>query len=181
MALKSTIFKAELSITDLDRHYYAELALTLARHPSETDERMMARLVAFALHADEALQFTRGLSSDDEPDLWQKNLSGEIELWIELGHPDEKRLRRACGRARQVVVYSYQKRSGLTWWEQIKGSAGRFGNLSVRMLPENAIAELAALAERSMRLQCMLQDGQLWISSGERNIEVTPELLKASS
>ncbi|HXH71658.1 MAG TPA: YaeQ family protein, partial [Mariprofundaceae bacterium] len=116
MAINATIFKAEVQITDLDRHYYADHQLTIARHPSETDSRMMVRLVAFAFHAGEALQFTRGISTEDEPDLWQKSMSGEIELWIELGQPDEKRIRKACGRARKVIVYTYQQRSGEAWW-----------------------------------------------------------------
>ncbi|MCP3669955.1 MAG: YaeQ family protein, partial [Gammaproteobacteria bacterium] len=105
MALKATIFKTEIQVTDMDRNHYQNYAFTIARHPSETDERMLARLLAFSMHAEESLTFTKGLSTDDEPDLWQKSLSGEIELWIDLGQPDEKRIRRACGRARQVVVF----------------------------------------------------------------------------
>lgn len=105
MALKATIFKAEISISDMDRHYYQEHPLTIAQHPSETNERMMVRLLAFALNADERLEFTKGLSADDEPELWNKNYSDEIELWIELGQPDEKRIRKACGRSRQVIIY----------------------------------------------------------------------------
>src|SRR5512147_3279852 len=106
MALKSTIFKAELQISDMDRNYYGSHSLTIARHPSETDERMMVRLLAFALHANEGLAFGRGLSTDDEPDLWQRDLTGAIRLWIDVGLPDEKLLRRACGRADEVVVYA---------------------------------------------------------------------------
>ena len=93
MAPKATVIKAELQVTDLDRHYYASHNLTLAQHPSETDERLMVRLLAFALHADERLEFGRGLSDEDEPALWKRNYSDEIELWIELGQPDESRLR----------------------------------------------------------------------------------------
>ena len=107
MALKATIFKADLQIADMDRNYYQDHALTLARHPSETDERMMVRLLAFAIHADEALTFTKGLFDTEEPDLWQKDLTGAIQLWIEVGQPDEKRILKACGRSEQVIVYSY--------------------------------------------------------------------------
>src|SRR5680860_958910 len=106
MALKATIFKATLNIADMDRHYYADHQLTLAQHPSENDERMMIRLLAFALNAREGLEFTKGLSTDDEPELWQKSLSDEIELWIELGLPDESRLRKACNRSKQVILYT---------------------------------------------------------------------------
>ncbi len=118
MALKATIFKADLQIADMDRRYYGDHTLTIARHPSETDERMMVRLLAFAMHADEALSFGRGLSTDDEPDLWRKDLTGTIEIWIDVGLPDEKRVRRACGRARQVFVYSYGGRGAELWWDQ---------------------------------------------------------------
>ena len=126
MALKSTIFKAELSIADMDRHYYGDHNLTLARHPSETDERMMVRLVAFVLNAHTDLEFTKGISTDDEPDLWLKGLSGEIELWIDLGQPDEKRIRQACGRAQQVLIYCYSGHGAEIWWSQIQGKLDRF-------------------------------------------------------
>jgi uncharacterized protein YaeQ len=104
MALKSTIFKVELSVADIDRGYYRDHSLTLARHPSETDERMMVRLLAFALHADPALEFGRGLSAEDEPDLVRRDLTGASEQWIEVGLPDEPEVRKACGRSRAVSV-----------------------------------------------------------------------------
>ena len=107
MAIKATICKANLQIADMERHYYQDHALTLARHPSETDERMMVRLLAFALHAHEYLEFGQGMTADDEADVWQKDLTGAIELWIDVGLPDEKLIRKACGRANQVVVYCY--------------------------------------------------------------------------
>ena len=106
MALTATVFKADLQIADMDRGYYADHHLTLARHPSETDERMMVRLLAFALHASEALQFTKGVCADDEPQLWERSLSDEPLLWIEVGLPDERRLRKACNRARQRATLS---------------------------------------------------------------------------
>ncbi len=118
MALPSTIFKATLQISDIDRQYYGEHQLTLARHPSETDERMMVRLFAFALHADENLNFTKGLCADDEPDLWQKSLTGEIALWIDVGLPDERRVRKACGRAEKVCLYLYGGRAADLWWQK---------------------------------------------------------------
>ncbi len=175
MAIKSTIFKAELQITDLDRHYYADHQLTIARHPSENDERMMVRLLAFALHASNALQFTKGISTDDEPDIWQKSLSGEIELWIELGQPDEKRLRRACGRARQVVIYNYQQSSGKAWWEQGKNRFSRFDNLTAFSIGDETVASLAGMAARTMQLQCTIQDGAILFSNGAHSLEIAPE------
>ncbi|HKI60503.1 MAG TPA: YaeQ family protein [Mariprofundaceae bacterium] len=178
MAIKSTIFKAELQITDMDRHYYADHQLTMARHPSENDERMMVRLLAFILNASESLQFTKGLSTEDEPELWQKSMSDEIELWIDLGQPDEKRIRKACGRSRKVVICIYQYRSGKEWWERHQNRLARFDNLSIVALDDESVGALGRMAERSMRLQCTIQDRQLWLTDGERSIEITPEIWK---
>ena len=172
MALKSTIFKADLQIADMDRHYYEPHSLTLARHPSETDERMMVRLLAFALHADEALSFTKGLSTDDEPDLWLKDLSGEIDLWIDIGQPDEKRIRKACGRARQVAIYCYSSRSAAIWWEQNSSKLQRFDNLRVINVQNDASKQLAKLAQRNMQLQCTVQDGQVWLGNDTETVQV---------
>lgn len=145
----------------MDRHYYATHALTLARHPSETDERLMVRLLAFALYADERLEFGRGLSSDDEPDLWRTSRSGEIELWIDLGQPDDSRIRKACGRAEQVVVINYSGRASDIWWDKIASSLNRCSNLTVLDIAASTVDELTALADRGMRLQCMIQDGHV--------------------
>ena len=175
MALKATIFKAELQLSDMDRHHYQTYPLTLARHPSETDERMMIRLLAFALNADEQLSFTKGISTDDEPDLWLKNLSGEIELWIELGQPDEKRLRKACGRAKQVIVYPYAERSAALWWQQSQQTFKRFENLSVKRISVSGNHALSDLAQRNMSLTCTIQEGQLWLSDGQRDLTVDLE------
>ena len=161
MAIKATVFRAELQVSDMDRHYYATHALTLARHPSETDERLMVRLLAFALYVDERLMFGRGLSSEDEPDLWRTSRSGEIELWIDLGQPDDARIRKACGRAEQVVVITYSGRAADIWWEKVAPSLSRCGNLTVIDIAPATVAELAALADRGMRLQCMIQDGHV--------------------
>src|SRR5258705_10302215 len=130
MALKSTIFKAELSVADIDRGYYRDHVLTIARHPSETDERMMVRLLAFALHADERLAFGRGLSTEDEPDLWQRDLTGSIEKWIDVGLPDEREVRKACGRARAVYVLAYGGRAGGVWGEGGRGKNEGPGRLA---------------------------------------------------
>lgn len=180
MALKATIFKADLQIADMDRHYYGDHALTIARHPSETDERMMARVLAFALHAHEALAFGKGLSADDEPDLWQKDLTGAIEVWIEVGQPDEKRLLKACGRSSQVVVYCYSSASNI-WWSQISGKVERAKNLRVLNLPSAASLALAKLAQRSMQLQCTIQDGQIWMSGSDQTVQIELDVLKSTA
>jgi uncharacterized protein YaeQ len=178
MALSSTIFKAHLQVADMDRHYYGEHQLTLARHPSETDERMMVRLLAFALHADEHLTFTKGLCDDDEPALWQKSLSDEIELWVDVGLPDERRVRKACNRSAQVVVYLYGGRNADLWCQRNLGKLRRFDNLSVVEIPETACSELVGLVQRSMQLQCTVQDGELWLNCGDRTIGITPQVRK---
>lgn len=172
MALKATIFKAELHISDMDRNYYQDHSLTIARHPSENDERMMVRLLAFALHAHEALSFAEGMSTDDEPALWQKDLTGAIELWIEVGQPDEKRIRKACGRAKQVAVYSFSGHGADVWWKQIKNSLEGFKNLTVINLPVGASQELTKLARRTMQLQCTIQDGQIWLSDNNATVHL---------
>ncbi|MDH4133687.1 MAG: YaeQ family protein [Gammaproteobacteria bacterium] len=172
MASNATIFKATLQIADMDRQYYADHALTVARHPSETDERMMVRLLAFVRHAHESLVFGRGLSAEDEPDLWRKDLTGVIELWIEVGQPEEKRLRRACNRAAQVVVYNYGGRGADLWWEQNREALGRQENLTVLNLPYESSRALAGLAQRSMLLQCTVQDGQVWLGDGQNALAV---------
>ncbi len=177
MAVKATVFKAALQIADLDRHYYADHALTLARHPSETDERMMVRLLAFALYASEALIFGKGLSNDEEPDLWQKDLTGAIERWIEVGLPDERAIRKACGRAAQVVVISYGRAAPI-WWNENRDKLQRLDNLTVLNLPPENTQALAALASRTMQLQCTLQEGHVMITSEAGMIEVEPAILQ---
>ncbi len=178
MALKATIFKAEIQIADMDRNHYQSYPLTLARHPSETDERMLLRIVAFALNAHERLGFCKGISTDDEPDLWRKSLSDEIELWIELGQPDEKRIRRACGRARQVIVYPYAERSAAVWWQQNGADYRRFDNLSVIKLSTSGDVALSELAQKNMNLTCTIQEGQVWLSDGVRDVTLEQAVWK---
>ena len=179
MALSSTIFKASLQISDMDRHYYDDHQLTLARHPSETDERMMVRLLAFVLHADELLSFTKGLCADEEPALWQKSLSDEIELWIDVGLPDERRLRKACSRSSQVCLYLYGGRNADLWWQRNASKLNRFSNLSVFEISELACQELTTLVQRSMKLQCTIQDGEVWLNCGDQTVNVSPLLRKS--
>lgn len=174
MALKATIFKAELQISDMDRQYYRNHTLTVARHPSETDERMLLRLIAFALYAEDELKFTRGLSAVEEPDLWRHDLTGEIELWLDLGQPEERRLRKACGRARRVVVICAGGRAAEIWWEKNRAKLEKLGNLTVLHLPEATPANLQPLVQRQMVLQFTINDGQLWLTSGEQTLEIRP-------
>jgi len=179
MALTATTYKTELAISDMDRHYYATHTLTLARHPSETEERLMVRLLVFALRADERLQFGKGLSSDDEPDLWRKDLTGDILEWIELGQPDEQRVRRACGRARQVLIVNYSGRAADIWWEKNRSQLERLKNLTVIDIAATAVGELAALAQRNMRLQCLIQDGQTQVLAENATVTVEPAVRMA--
>jgi uncharacterized protein YaeQ len=174
MALKSTIFKAELQVSDLDRNHFATHALTIARHPSETDERMMVRLLAFALNADDALEFGRGLSSEDEPDLVKRDLTGAIELWIEVGLPDEREVRKASGRAREVKVYLYGGRSAALWWAQNESALARLRNLTVVEIPESVTDSVTSLAARNMRLDCTIQDAQVWLAANGDTIHFEP-------
>ena len=180
MAQKSTIYKVELSISDMDRHYYETHKLTVAKHPSETDERLMVRLIAFALSAREQLEFSKGLSTDDEPDVWEKSLSGEIELWITLGLPSEKIVRQSCGKAKEVIIYSYGGKTAEVWWDKIKTATTRFDNLTVINLAEAETSSLAQIANRSMRLQVNIQEGDVMVSVDENITYVTPITWKDS-
>lgn len=178
MALKSTVFKAELQVADLTRNHYADYALTLARHPSETDERMMVRLLAYALHAAPGLEFGRGLSSADEPDLSVTSYSGEIELWIEVGLPDERTLKRAASRAAEVRVIAYGGRAADVWWEREAAALTRIDRLRILLLAEQDSRALAEMAERSMKLQCTVQEDQIWLSNANRTLTLEPRILK---
>ena len=181
MAIKATVFKANLQIADMDRHYYAEHALTLSQQPSETDERMMVRLLAFALHAHEYLEFAQGMTDDESADLWQKDLTGIIELWIDVGIPDEKLIRKACGRAKQVIVYAYGGRAAQMWFDQNAGQFERLKNLSVISVSQTSTRAIAALAQRNMQLSCTIQDGQVWIMDEKQNVAIEQLILKNSA
>ena len=174
MALKATIFKAELQVSDLDRAHFATHSLTLARHPSETDERMMVRVLAFALDAADALEFGPGLSSEGEPDLVQRDLTGAIDLWIDVGLPEEREVRKACGRAGRVKVYTYGRGAGL-WWSQNEAALSRLRNLDVIEVPMASSAALARWAERNMSLSCTIQEGHVYLHRGDDSLEIAVE------
>jgi uncharacterized protein YaeQ len=174
MAQNATIYKVEISVSDMDRHYYETHKLTIAKHPSETDERLMVRIVAFALNAHELLEMTKGISTDDEPDIWQKSLSGELDVWVALGLPSEKVMRQSCCKADKVIVYPYGGRTAEVWWDKIKNSTTRFENLQVTTFSEKDTGELAKLASRAMKLQINIQDGDVMVSVGDSMVYVTP-------
>lgn len=164
MAINATICRCELNVSDMDRGYYGAHNLTLAKHPSETDLRFMLRIAVFAKYAHEHLTFGKGLSSEDEPDLWQNNLNGTIERWIDLGQPSDKRLRKACGKSADVVVVSYDERAADMWWQQEQSKLTRFKNLTVLQAGNaDALQALAELADRNMLLTATIQDGELWL------------------
>jgi len=179
MAIKSTIYKIELQVSDMDRHYYQAHNLTLAKHPSETDERVMVRLIGFALYANETLIFGKGLSDDEEPDLWQKDLTGAIELWMDVGLPTERDIRKAAGRSKQVVVMLYGGRIADMWWTANSKALLKTNNLTIINLPETK--ELASMAARSMNISCTIQDGQIMVGHDGGSFEITPVILKEPS
>lgn len=174
MAISSTINKVSLNIANMDQHYYQSHELTIAQHPSENDFRFMVRLIAFMLNASESIAFTKGLSSDDEPDLWQKSLTSDIELWVDLGQPDEKRIRKACGRSEQVVIYCYQEKKAKVWWEQQKNKLQRFSNLTVYLIHAEGVE---ALVKRAMQLQCNIQEGEMYLNDDDLTFTITVDKL----
>ena len=182
MALKATIHKAQIQLADIDRGVYGDHALTIARHPSETDERMMMRVLAYALHTpasddDGALELAKSLWDVDEPDLWQKDLTGQIVHWIDVGQPDERRILRASPRAGRVTVLSFAG-STPVWWNGIADRIGRARNVAVWRIDAAQSQALAALAGRSMQLQISVHDGTVYVSEGGRAVEITPQALK---
>jgi uncharacterized protein YaeQ len=176
MSPKATVVKVELQVSDMDRHYYASHALTLAQHPSETDTRLLVRLLAFALHADERLEFGRGLSDEDEPALWRRDYTGDIQQWIELGQPDESRLRKAAGRAGEVVVIGYGGNAAESWWNRNAAALSRLSNLGVLEFDADELEAALPLLTRGARLTAMIQDGELQLMDAERSVALRPRV-----
>ena len=170
MAIGATVIKVSVNVADTGRHYYQQHEFKAAQHPSENDSRFVIRLIAFALNASERLVFTKGLGADDEPELWEKSLSDEIELWIDFGQVDEKRIRKACSRSKQVIIYTYSERKAAVWWEKIRPRLARFDNLSVFHIQAD---DAASIASRNMKLQCSIDDGQIYLSSDDVTIAAT--------
>jgi uncharacterized protein YaeQ len=184
MALKATIYKANLQIADIDHAYYADHAMTVARHPSETDERMMVRLLAFSLfahqHQGEGLELAKDIWDADEPALWQRDLTGQITHWIEVGQPDDKRILKACGKADQVTVITFNHAAEV-WFKPLEGKIVRAQNLRVLQLPSEQSKALAALAARSMQLQCTVQEGAALVGVGDQTVNVEMQVLKPAA
>lgn len=182
MALKSTIHKAQLQLADIDHGVYTDLALTIARHPSETEQRMMVRLVALALnahavqticHGDAHILFGAGLSDPDDPDVHVTDFTNRKRVWIEVGQPDDKPLVRACSRTDAVAVYAFGPAAEV-WWRGIENKLSRLDKLSVWRLPAGAAVDLEALVDRSMNLQASVQDGALTLSNDRAAVVIEP-------
>jgi len=178
MAISATINKVVLNIADMDRHYYQSHDFTVAQHPSETDFRFMMRMVGFVFNAAEDLQFTKGLCADDEPEIWQKTLIDDITLWIDFGQLDEKRLRKACGRADRVIVYTYNSGKADVWWQQIKGKLHRYKNLTVYHIAIDGDENIASLVNRNMNLQANIQEQELYLSDNNHTFTIRVEQRK---
>ncbi|MGB9098777.1 YaeQ family protein [Erwinia sp.] len=172
MALKATIYKATVNVADMDRNVFIDSNLTLARHPSETEERLMLRLLAWLVNAHERLVFTRGLSAEDEPEIWLMNDHNGIELWVDLGLPEERRVKRACNRSTSVVLYTYNGRAAQMWWQQNQSKLAQQDNLTIRFIDDEQLNALIKLASRSMTLQATIQDGTVWLSDDQNHLEL---------
>lgn len=177
MALKATIFKAIIHLSDMDKSYYDTLNLTIAQHPSETDQRMMVRLIAFILNAHQDLQFGKGLSDEDEAAIWQVNYSSVIDLWIELGQIDTKRIKKACSRSKATKLYCYGSSSNV-WWSQVESKMQPFDSLTVEQFSQETCDALVKLVDRTMEFQCSIQDGQLWLTAGDETLLIETNKLK---
>lgn len=158
MALKATIYKTELNIANMDVHQYGDFQLTMALHPSETIERLMVRVLAFARYADDALEFTKDLFETDEPALWQKDLTGQLERWIEVGSPDEDKVKKASARCPKVAVITYG--SAVNEWYKRSSKLKTLKNVEVWQLSEASTQAIQALCERTMQLQLNVMDGE---------------------
>lgn len=175
MALKATIYKAEVQIADMDRHYYAGHQLTIAQHPSETIERVMVRVLAFARCVDEEqdtqpLSFTKDLFEADEPALWQKDLTGQLLQWVEVGLPSEDKVKKACARCPKVTVIAYGQQVA-DWWQKSSKLAS-LANLKVFQLPVDTTQAIQALCQRTMQLQLNIMDGEWTLSSDDGSVEL---------
>ena len=184
MALKATIYKLQVELADMDRNLYGDYSLTIASHPSETEERMLVRILAFALNVPPNndlgdLEFGKDICDTDGPSLWQRDLTGQVEHWIEIGQPDDRRLMKASGRAKQVSVYSFSSSTAI-WWADVATKITRARNITVWQIPAEQSKALSGLAQRGMKLQVTVQDSVVWVGDGTRSIEITPIRLLAS-
>lgn len=165
MALRSSIFKANISLANLNTQIYDDIALTLALHPSETEERMMYRILAYLFCLQERLEFTEGLNNPDLPDIWQKDFTGAIEHWVDLGFPDEKRIKKALGRSNKVSIFTYNHFKFKIWFEKVSSNLINNPKVFVYCFEDNQPGELLQLVERSMILNCVIEDEQIFLSN----------------
>ncbi|MDH5560462.1 MAG: YaeQ family protein [Deltaproteobacteria bacterium] len=171
MALKATISKVNLSVSNIDRHHYQDYRLTLAQHPSETDLRLVFRLAAFALYSQENPQFTKGLCADEEPELWTHRPTGEIRHWIELGQPSEKRIRQALSKAERMTVIGFHSTKFKMWFKGLNKKTLEQKKLRLIMFESIGTSGPEDLAQKNMNLSCIIQDDRIFLSS--ENVQVT--------
>lgn len=176
MAIKPKVFKVNLQIADMDRYYYQDHLLTVAQHPSETDERMMVRILAFALNASPTLSFAEGITDPNQADLWDKDHNGEIALWVSVGLPDEKLIRKAANRAKQVIIYSYGGRGADIWWSKLK--LNDYKNLRVINLTSETTQALAAMSARGIKMNFTIQEGEILAANDTTSINISPQIFK---
>jgi len=177
MALKATIYKVNIELANMDKNYYDSLQLTIAQHPSETEHRLIVRILCFILNAHPDLKFGKGISNEDEAAIWQINYSDEIELWIELGQIDDKRIKKACNKAKTTKLYCYGSSVDI-WWTQVQNTMNKFDSLNIERFSQNTITPLIPLLNKTMEFQCSIQDNQLWLTSGNETFLVETETLK---
>ena len=176
MAKKPTIYKAKISLSDMDRNVYDTLALTIAQHPSESLERMMARVLAYCINAQEFLSFTKGLSTPDEPDIWVRSLDDQLMAWIDVGEPAVDRIKKAVGRSPEVKVYSFNTKSDV-WWDKYQSEFAKL-NASFYRFEWDSIQALAALVRRTMDLSVTISDASAYIAGESGACEVAWQSLQ---
>ncbi|WP_150149066.1 YaeQ family protein [Candidatus Enterovibrio altilux] len=181
MVLKATVYKASLSVADMNRQVYLNHSVTLAKHPPETEQHLMLRLIAWTLYADERLQFTKSICDKSKPELWIQNYSNEIELWVTLGLPDSKRIKKACSQAKQVILFTYGDDAAATWRSQLLNKLHPFKNLTVINIMDKVLLAAAAFSNRNMVIQATIEDGQVWFSVGETVLLIQPDIWKISN
>jgi uncharacterized protein YaeQ len=183
MALKPTIYKFNLNLSDLNNDHYQNLNLTLALHPSETLERMMARVMAYCLNVyrddknQQGLRFTKGLSEVEQPDIWLRNLDDSIDLWIDLGEPEFERMKKACRQAKQTLLYSFNSKSDV-WWSQSQSKFKKL-DLCVSQFDWTEIQALAALVERTMHASITITGSSAYVAAERSEVEVSWQELQA--
>lgn len=176
MALKPTIFKMNINVSNLDQDVYETIPLTIAQHPSETTERMVTRILAFVLNNQEFLSFTKGLSEADDPDIWAKNYSDEFLLWVDVGEPGFERIKKACRQAKSVKIYTFNTKSNV-WWKQSLKDFSKI-NAQVYQFDFEQIQSFASLIERTMDFSITLTDNVFYIAADKGSCEVNLTTLK---